>query len=268
VLGRAVGAVLGGQVAWRRADATLGAWYRAWGWLCFTRPVAVGGTLLGLVGALLYLAELQRGRYDPFGGAGLSPLAVALLAALAWLGLAIHELGHALAVKHAGRSVWSAGVMLYYGLPAGYVDTTDIWMAPRRQRMVVSVAGPWTELVLGGICGLAAFALPEGPVGAFAFTWSGVLLLEALLQFWPLLELDGYYLLVDLLEQPMLRARSLAFVRGPLWVALRERRALSTADSGLALFGLSSAASSVLALLLAAYVWEQRLRWITAPVPQ
>jgi putative peptide zinc metalloprotease protein len=40
----------------------------------------------------------------------------------------------------------------------------------------------------------------------------------------PLLELDGYYMLVDWLEIPLLRSRAFAFVRSDLWRKLRARQ--------------------------------------------
>ena len=64
--------------------------------------------------------------------------------------LACHELGHALATKHAGRQVPAAGFLVYFGIPSVFVDTTDVWMAGRRARMLTTAAGPAAGLVLAG----------------------------------------------------------------------------------------------------------------------
>jgi CRP-like cAMP-binding protein len=255
---RLAAAFLQARIGWRGADRALGAWYRAWGRFLFARPAARALAFLALLGPVLLSIEFQRGRYDPFRAGDSYVLGAVLLWLLTTLGVALHELGHGLAVKHAGRAVSSAGVMLYYGAPAAFVDTTDVWMAPRRLRLLVSLAGPWTELVLGGLCAGAVLLLPTGPAGAFLFAAAFVLVLGAALQFYPLLELDGYYLLVDLLEKPMLRARALAFVRGPLWRRLRRRAPLTGEERFFALFGLASAASSVLFVAVAVQLWRHR----------
>ncbi len=88
--------------------------------------------------------------------------------------LTIHEIGHGLAVKHARRTAVRAGFLIYYGCPAAFVDTTDVWMSPRATRLLVSFAGPMMELVLGGVCAAGAVLLPPGPVGAFLFAWASV----------------------------------------------------------------------------------------------
>ena len=50
----------------------------------------------------------------------------------------------------------------------------------------------------------------------------------------PLLELDGYYILADLIEVPDLRERSLVFMRRDLFHKLRARERFSKRDVGFA----------------------------------
>src|SRR5919201_419348 len=163
-----------------RFDSLLTRWYRGWGHVFFTRVWLWIGLCLGVVGPLLVGIELIRGRYAVFGVSSLPLLNVVVLVGLALLALAVHELGHGLAVKHAGRRVHRAGVRLYYGLPAAYVDTTDIWMAPPRQRLLTAFAGPWTGLVLGGLAALGAVLVPPGGLGALLFTVGFVFLVDNL----------------------------------------------------------------------------------------
>ena len=61
------------------------------------------------------------------GGVGLAVLQLAVIF--------MHEHAHALTTKHFGRQVTRGGFMLYLGLPAFFVDTSDIWMAPKRARL-------------------------------------------------------------------------------------------------------------------------------------
>jgi putative peptide zinc metalloprotease protein len=240
-------------------DAVLGNAYRAWGHVFFARPWLYIGLGLGILGPLLVFIELARGRYVLYDIGGSLLLTIVLLVILSLLALAIHELGHGLAVKHAGRRVHEAGVRLYFGLPAAFVDTTDIWMAPPLQRILTAFAGPWTGLVLGGLCAVGAVLSPTGPVGAFLFTAAFVFLVDNLFNFNPLLELDGYYMLIDFLDRPLLRARAMAFVRGPLWQRLWRRQALSSDERLLALFGVGSMLYGVLAVVLAVRAWQALL---------
>jgi CRP-like cAMP-binding protein/Zn-dependent protease len=232
--------------------------YRAGGWVFFTRPAAVIGVALLVAGPVFFLAELTSGRYPLFKFGGSYLQGFLLLLVLDVVTISIHECGHALAMKFAGRFVRQSGVMLYYGMPAAYVDTTDAWMAPRKMRLLVSFAGPWTGVWIGGITAIAAFFLPPGPLGAFFFSWAFVALVDNLFNFCPLLELDGYYLLVDLVEKPMLRGRSFAFVRNQLWDRLRNRLPLSPEERFFAFFGIASLAWSILELYLALRIWELR----------
>jgi CRP-like cAMP-binding protein len=82
---------------------------------------------------------------------------------------------------------------------------------------------------------------------------------DNLFNFNPLLELDGYYMLIDFLDRPLLRARALAFVRGPLWSHLRRRQPLTPEDRLLAGFGLGAAGYGVLTVLLAVRAWQALL---------
>jgi len=240
-------------------DGVLGDAYGAWGHVFFHTAWLRIGLGLGVLGPLLVLLELARGRYVLYEMGGSAVLSVALLVILALVALAIHELGHGLAVKHAGRRIHEAGIRLYFGLPAAFVDTSDIWMAPPRQRLLTAFAGPWTGLVLGGLCALGASLLPTGPVGAFLFTAAFVFVVDNLFNFNPLLELDGYYMLIDFLDRPLLRARALAFIRGPLWSHVRRREPLSAEERLLAGFGLGAAGYGVVTIVLAVRAWQALL---------
>ncbi|MDT5026663.1 MAG: putative peptide zinc metalloprotease protein, partial [Micromonosporaceae bacterium] len=153
----------------------------------------------------------------------------AVLLGLNVMALTCHELGHALATKHSGRRVPVAGFLVYFGIPSVFVDTTDVWMAGRRARLLVTAAGPVTGLVLAGGCALVGLAVPEAAPWCFklSFAWY----VNALFNLNPFLALDGYYLVMDWLEVPNLRARGLSWVaarlrrRPPLWKTLdREGR--------------------------------------------
>ncbi len=194
-----------------------------------------------------------RGLYTPLGQAALLVLAVAGAVAFAWhcaassiapagalrraslvwlaslaLHVLVHEAAHALTCKHFGRAVHRVGVGWYYFAPVAFVDTSDMWAAARWPRILVSAVGPYANLVLSGIAALAASAPAAG--GAQDILWSFSLIGYGLaaVNMNPLLELDGYYVLMDLLEIPNLRARALtrlgALRRGAAREELRRDR--------------------------------------------
>jgi putative peptide zinc metalloprotease protein len=80
------------------------------------------------------------------------------------------------------------------------------------------------------------------------------------LQLMPLLELDGYYILVDVLEKPLLRARALAFVRADLWRKLRAREPFDREERMFAIYGVLALGYSAFALGAAVYFWEHRFQ--------
>jgi putative peptide zinc metalloprotease protein len=128
------------------------------------------------------------------------------------LHVVVHEAMHALTCKHFGRAVHRAGIGWYYFAPVAFVDTSEIWPAPRSQRVLVSAAGPYSNLVLAGMTALAALLPGLDGVGQVLFSFSTTGYILALVNLNPLLELDGYYILTDLLEMPNLRSRALAYL--------------------------------------------------------
>jgi len=125
----------------------------------------------------------------------------------------LHVLIHALACKAYNRRVREIGFFLLQGvLPTFYADVTDIFMSTRRARVVVDLAGPMVEVVLGSAAFLAAYQSAPG-IGQATLFGIGVLLWEsALINLYPfnLLEMDGYNIVADLLAMPTLRQQALA----------------------------------------------------------
>ncbi|MCZ7546911.1 MAG: M50 family metallopeptidase [Anaerolineae bacterium] len=181
---------------------------------------------LAVAGFVVFLYLLARfptvaaGR-EGDGGSVLGGLLTLLVASAALL--VVHEHAHALTTKHFGRRVPVGGVMIYYGMPAFYVNLMDIWMEPKGARVLVTAAGPISDAVVGGVCSLLAFGAASQGHGA-----SGALFLAALTAYIsvytnlnPLLELDGYLILQDWLGIARLRERAFAFLRAGLWQKLR-----------------------------------------------
>lgn len=137
-----------------------------------------------------------------------------------WLGLAIlwtllkvwHELGHAVAAARMGAPPREAGVTLIYFAPLAYVDLSDTWRVPSRTaRLITSLAGVYVELFVAAIA-LLSWSQTTEPV--LSWWLANTVLLAGintlLFNLNPLARLDGYFALVDLLEQPNLGPRGRA----------------------------------------------------------
>src|SRR5690606_36075911 len=202
-----------------------------------------------------------QGAASLFLTGGSYPAGVAVLLACNLVALACHELGHALAAKHAGRRVASGGVLVYFGIPSVFVDTTDVWMAGRRARLLTTAAGPAAGLVLAGTAALIGLAVPE--LGGWTFKLAFVWYLNSLINLNPFLALDGYYLLMDWLEVPNLRARGLAWIRSrlrPRWAELDGEGRL------VALYGMLAALWLVIAANIAYRIYVDRVAGLVTGV--
>jgi putative peptide zinc metalloprotease protein len=123
---------------------------------------------------------------------------------------ALHELGHAYAVKRYGGEVHEMGVMVMVLTPVPYVDASSAAaFASKWQRILVGAAGMMVELLLASFALLVWLAAEPGAVRALAFN---VILVAGIstvvFNANPLMRFDGYYVLMDLLEIPNLRARA------------------------------------------------------------
>jgi len=268
---RVAGALRAYPISIPGVDALAGALYRGGGWLFFTRPFVIVLALFVAAGFGAFALVARSGRYAVMDAASAGLGLLALWGALL-VSFVLHELAHALAVKHFGRRVTRGGVMIYYGMPAAFVDTSDMWLAGRRARMIVSLAGPLCDLLVGSVAALAAALLPVGIPGAAMYTLAVAAYLAALCNLNPLLELDGYHILSDRLGRPNLRREAMGFISGPLWGKLRAGAPLAPAERLYALYGLFAAAYTVLAVILALAFWQAHLArilgalWASGPL--
>ncbi len=257
-LGRGLlAAAQGRRVVLANVDPVIGFLYKAGGRLLFTRVVAVLCGLVALAGLGVFVRNWIRADQQIFLTGNSYTTGALVLLGLNVVALACHELGHALATKHAGRRVPAAGFLVYFGIPSVFVDTTDVWMAGRRARLVTTAAGPITGLVLAGTAQIVGLLYP--PAAPWAFKLSFAWYLNVLFNLNPFLALDGYYLLMDALEVPNLRARGLA------WVIARLRRrpprfgALDREGRLVAAYGMLAMVWLVIAVNLAYRIYTDRV---------
>ena len=261
-LPRALWQVITGARTFRiqHIDGLIAALHRRGGWILYTTPLRVLYVALAVVGTALFLRHFFSGRYALFQAAGSYGIGLLLLVGLNFFCVLVHEASHALTCKHYGARVNTAGFLLYFGLPTVFVDTTDIWTKPASARIATTWAGPYSGVILGGLGAVLVQAMPDFWVAPILHRLSFLWLQNFLFNIIPFLELDGYYMAVDWLEVPLLRARALAFVRRDLWDRLRHRQSLTGRERLLAWFGGLSILFSGVVLISAILAWEFRLK--------
>lgn len=244
---------------WSNAHGFVDLLYRAGGRLAFTRLGA--GLLIAftVAGMAVWVNELLASRHQLVTLGGSYVLGILALVVLQVLSITVHEAGHALAIRHFKRHIRRCGVAMYYLFPCFYVDSTDMSLGSRRERVIVSLAGPFGGLSVGAACAVVAAADPGGVVGGIAFKAASLFVFQFVLNLLPILELDGYHVLVDALEAPFLRQRALGFVRGPALRKLRRRQPWAREEIGLAIFGASAILVSLLTLVFSIFLWRTRV---------
>ncbi len=141
--------------------------------------------------------------------AGTSPRFVLLAWLIYPLMKAVHELAHALTIRHFGGTVPAAGFTLLVLVPVPWVDASAANTFARTQRVLVSAAGVMTELLVASLAFWLWLTVAPGVVRDVALTAFFIGALSSLLiNGNPLLRFDGYYAFTDLLDLPNLGTRS------------------------------------------------------------
>jgi putative peptide zinc metalloprotease protein len=200
-------------VAWSGASALFERLYRHGGRLLVSRGALAPLGVLAAAGAAVF-AYLVLGRYGtPFVVASKVGIGgvVFVLGRLAVA--AVHETAHGLVMASFGRRVREAGLKVVLIFPYVYVDTSDVWFEPRRRRIAVSAAGPASDLCLGGAFALCCLGAAPGTLRDVFFQLAFGAYVGAFFNLNPLLERDGYHILVDVLREPALRRRARSQLR-------------------------------------------------------
>jgi putative peptide zinc metalloprotease protein len=123
---------------------------------------------------------------------------------------ALHEFGHAFAVKAFGGEVHEMGIMLLVLSPVPYVDASASAAFPNKwHRATVGAAGMIVELALASVALLVWVSVEPGTIRMLAYNTIMVAGISTILfNANPLLRFDGYYILADLVEIPNLGQRA------------------------------------------------------------
>lgn len=194
------------------------------GWFGVVLWLAVVGG--GIATALMNLSAL----HDNIADRALTAGNIALIIVIYPMIKALHELGHAYAVRHWGGEVHEIGVMLLVFMPVPYVDASaSSAFRSKWQRAGVAAAGILVETFLAGAAAILWTQLEPGLLRAAAMNVMLVAGLSTVIfNGNPLLRFDGYYALSDLAEIPNLGTRSTQYLQ---YLAQRYLFGMKTAIS-------------------------------------
>lgn len=138
---------------------------------------------------------------------------ITVIAAL-FVFISFHEMAHAVVCRYYGGEVREMGFLLLYFQPCFYADVSDAWLFPKKShRLAVTLAGLWSQTVIMSLAVIAWRVTVEGTAINTLARMTGIVCWATLLiNFNPLIKLDGYYLLSDWLEIPNLRAKAFGYL--------------------------------------------------------
>jgi putative peptide zinc metalloprotease protein len=189
--------------------------YARGAWVLFLRPVLAALVALAACGLAAFGYLVARRYGTPFVVASHVGAGAAVFVAGRLALVALHELAHGLACASYGRRVARAGIKLVLIFPYAFVDTSEAWFESRGRRIAISAAGPLSDFAVGGAFALASLLSGKGALRDIEFQVALGAYLGALFNLSPMLDRDGYHILIDVVRQPNLRTRA------RIWLAAR-----------------------------------------------
>jgi putative peptide zinc metalloprotease protein len=175
---------------------------------CFSRLIIAVMALVSLAGVVAFFVVAPHGKAVLAAASNRRWL---ILPAIA-ISIVLHESAHAFTTKHYRRQVNGIGLGWYRFGPVAFVDTSDMWLGGKWERIAVTSAGPLMNVLLGGVASLLLLGATNRIVVAGLWQFATLNYLLALFNLNPLLELDGYYLIMDWLDRPNLRTKALRWL--------------------------------------------------------
>lgn len=164
---------------------------------------------------LTHWGEVSRDTLQFFNFADKTWLDLAAFWGITFVLAGIHETAHGVTCRHFGAPVRSMGFALIYLTPAFFTDTTQgVVRCPPWERVLISIAGVWSELYLCTIATVVWWGTPPGtPIHDFAYVLVLMTGIATVLLNWnPLMKLDGYHVLCDVIGILDLKENSTAYL--------------------------------------------------------
>jgi putative peptide zinc metalloprotease protein len=185
-------------------------------WFTF---LTLGAFAVTLTIFVLHWSEVGRDTLQFFNFADKSWADLAVFWGITFVLAAIHETAHGVTCRHFEGRVTSMGFALVYLTPAFYTDTSEgVVRCGPLERILITIAGVWSELYLCTVATVVWWGTPPGtPVHDFAYVLMLMTGIATVLLNWnPLMKLDGYYILCDIIGILDLKENSTAYASA--WV--------------------------------------------------
>jgi len=167
-------------------------------------PFALKGITLFTILFCLFIGVNNHELLEPFIN-DLSKVSFVFILPITFIGIFIHELGHAAAAKHYGINSRGIGFGFYLFTPVFFADVTKAWRLTAKQRVIIDLAGIYFELIY--ISFLLILFIATQNINFLATSF--LLFISIFYNLDPFLRTDGYWVVSDGLKIPNLRKQSL-----------------------------------------------------------
>jgi len=202
-----------GSLSWGDPGPLLDRLHSRLAWL-FSPAVSVL-SMLTCVGLVAFTAVQAPTLWRQSRGMAAHPELAMLAGLLVWVGTGLHELGHGLWCRHYGGRATAIGIRWRLPLVMFYCEADDVLLFPsRRQRVSTAAVGSMVSLLFLLPFLALWLVLPAGDATHDAI--SGLLLygtVQALLNYVPVLGLDGYLIVQSALNTVELGPQTWLFLR-------------------------------------------------------
>lgn len=198
------------NIIFGNADEGISKLFNHVGGMFFAKPALVFWWMIVVAGFASFIVHFNQ-VIDLFASSPYKWSLFFLTIVLVVLSIPLYELARALTAKHYGRAVRCFGFGWTRFVPFAYSDTSDTWLSPKRQRVIVDLAGVYFNAMLAGLAGLGVLLVPpDYPTITILLEFFALgLYLMALANLDLAYERDGYHALADALEKPNLRLSSI-----------------------------------------------------------
>jgi len=167
--------------------------------------------LFGLFNIGNYLPQFTKFNMFHFTESYILSVAVVLLTMAS--SIMIHEFAHGIVASHYGLTPRKMVVSLYYYFsPVIYLKIPGLYTLSRGQRVKVWFAGVYTNLVIASMMSLVLPYL-SGFMYQVGFMYLYMNFALIIINLFPLLPMDGYFMMVTIFKMPNLRKRSFSEFR-------------------------------------------------------